>query len=84
MDPWVHIIGGGLSGLSLASSLARFDDLPGRVVISEPNPEALASKTFSFWFSGKGYVGGPSLSLWTFHVSILDHSDFHYFVFIFG
>ena len=52
MDPWVHIIGGGLSGLSLASSLARFDDLPGRVVISEPNPEALASKTFSFWFSG--------------------------------
>ena len=52
MDPWVHIIGGGLSGLSLASSLARFNDLPGRVVISEPNPEALASKTFSFWFSG--------------------------------
>lgn len=51
MDPWVHIVGGGLSGLSLVSSLARFKRLPGEVVISEPNPEALISKTFSFWFT---------------------------------
>jgi lycopene beta-cyclase len=51
MDPWVHIVGGGLSGLSLAASLAQFGTLPGRVLISEPAPEALASKTFSFWFT---------------------------------
>ena len=51
MDPWVHIIGGGLSGLSLASSLAEFNDLPGEVVVSEPELEKLATKTFSFWFT---------------------------------
>jgi hypothetical protein len=51
MDPWVHIVGGGLSGLSLAASLAEFDTLPGRVLISEPSPETLATKTFSFWFT---------------------------------
>ena len=48
MDPWVHIIGGGLSGLSLAASLAQFKKLPGQVVISEPNARSLAAKTFSF------------------------------------
>ena len=51
MDPWVHIVGGGLSGLSLAASLVEFDTLPGRVLISEPSPETLATKTFSFWFT---------------------------------
>ena len=51
MGPWVHIIGGGLSGLSLASSLARLGCLPGEVIVSEPNPDALVSKTFSFWFN---------------------------------
>lgn len=48
MDPWVHIIGGGLSGLSLAASLAQFKELPGHVLISEPKPRSLAAKTFSF------------------------------------
>lgn len=51
MDPWVHIIGGGLSGLSLAASLAQFKKLPGQVVISEPNSRSLAAKTFSFWYT---------------------------------
>lgn len=51
MDPWVHIIGGGLSGLSLASSLANLGNLPGKVIVSEPNLDALVSKTFSFWFN---------------------------------
>ncbi|MBU25349.1 MAG: hypothetical protein CMD99_04885 [Gammaproteobacteria bacterium] len=51
MDPWVHIIGGGLSGLSLASSLAKLGALPGEVIVSEPDLEALTSKTFSFWFN---------------------------------
>ena len=50
MVPWVHIVGGGLSGLSLASSLARLGRLPGKVIVSEPNLDALVSKTFSFWF----------------------------------
>ena len=51
MDPWVHIIGGGLSGLSLAASLAQFKELPGHVLISEPKPRSLAAKTFSFWYT---------------------------------
>ena len=51
MDPQAHIIGGGLSGLSLASSLARWGTC-GQVVVSEPNLDALVSKTFSFWFAG--------------------------------
>ena len=52
MDPWVHIIGGGLSGLSLATSLAQFKKLPGQVLISEPKLGSLAAKTFSFWYTG--------------------------------
>ena len=55
MDTWVHIIGGGLSGLSLASSLARHQVLPGPVLISEPEPERLAQKTFSFWLTEEEY-----------------------------
>ena len=51
MDTWVHIVGGGLSGLSLASALARHQVLPGPVLISEPEPERLAQKTFSFWLT---------------------------------
>lgn len=51
MGPWVHIIGGGLSGLSLAASLAQFKKLPGHVLISEPKPRSLAEKTFSFWYT---------------------------------
>ena len=51
MDPWAHIIGGGLSGLSLASSLAKLGNLPGKVVVSEPNLMHGVSKTFSFWFT---------------------------------
>ena len=50
MKPWVHIIGGGLAGLSLASELGRFKKLPGDVIISEPNPSNLEKRTFSYWF----------------------------------
>ena len=50
MKPWVHIIGGGLAGLSLASELGRFKKLPGDVIISEPNPSSLEKRTFSYWF----------------------------------
>lgn len=50
MKPWVHIIGGGLAGLSLASELGRYKKLPGDVIISEPNPSNLEKRTFSYWF----------------------------------
>jgi len=56
MDTWVHIVGGGLSGLSLASALARHQVLPGPVVISEPEPERLAQKTFSFWLTDEEHA----------------------------
>lgn len=48
--PWVHIVGGGLAGLSLAREIARFPDLPGRVVISESRKDYSDDRTFSFWF----------------------------------
>ena len=50
MKPWVHIIGGGLAGLSLGSELGRFKKLPGDVIISEPKPSNLTQRTFSYWF----------------------------------
>ena len=56
MDTWVHIVGGGLSGLSLASALAKHQVLPGPVVISEPEPERLAQKTFSFWLTDEEHA----------------------------
>lgn len=42
-------MGGGLSGLSLASALASHTQLPGSVIVSEPDITNLKSKTFSFW-----------------------------------
>ena len=50
MQPWVHIIGGGLSGLSLAYALSQFDELPGAVVISDSRTDYSNDRTFSFWF----------------------------------
>lgn len=50
MQPWVHIVGGGLSGLSLAYALSQFDELPGDVVISEARTGYRNDRTFSFWF----------------------------------
>jgi len=50
MKPWVHIIGGGLSGLSLARALAQHPQLPGPVIISEPQAKITNDKTYSFWF----------------------------------
>lgn len=47
--PWVHIVGGGLAGLSLAREIARFPHLPGRVVISESRKDYTNDRTFSFW-----------------------------------
>ena len=51
MRPWIHIIGGGLSGLSLAESLSKYPKFPGPVVISEPKITNLNERTFSFWFT---------------------------------
>ena len=48
--PWIHIIGAGVSGLSLARCLARAERLPGDIVISDPHLDAPQSQTFCFWF----------------------------------
>lgn len=50
MKPWIHIVGGGLSGLSLARALAQYPQLPGPVIISEPQTKIANDKTYSFWF----------------------------------
>ena len=47
---WIHIIGGGVSGLSLALALAERGELPGEVVVSDPSLRAPRSQTFCFWF----------------------------------
>lgn len=49
--PWIHIIGAGVSGLSLASQLAQYEDLPGTIKISDPNLDRAKSQTFCFWFN---------------------------------
>ena len=46
---WVHIIGGGMAGLSLGAKLAEYTKLPGNVVISEPNPLCTITQTFCYW-----------------------------------
>lgn len=51
LRPWIHIIGGGLSGLSLAYALSQYDCLPGEVVITEPRTDYTNDRTFSFWFN---------------------------------
>ena len=48
---WIHIIGGGVSGLSLGMSLAERGELPGEVVISDPKLYQDRSQTFCFWFT---------------------------------
>ena len=47
---WIHIIGGGVSGLSLALALAERGELPGEVIVSDPALRAPRSQTFCFWF----------------------------------
>jgi len=51
MTAWVHIVGGGVAGLSLTSELAQRGELPGAVVISDPRfgDEPPQSQTFCFW-----------------------------------
>lgn len=49
-QPWVHIIGAGVSGLTLGASLARLGRLPGDVIISDPRLDQARSQTFCFWF----------------------------------
>lgn len=51
MDNWVHIIGAGAAGLSLGRALARYPQLPGTVLISDPFPDSLKTKGFGDWFS---------------------------------
>ena len=46
---WIHIVGGGVAGLSLASELSKHKILPGSVVVSDPNFNARDDRTYSFW-----------------------------------
>lgn len=50
MKPWVHIIGLGASGCSLVEALARYDCLPGDVLISDPDPSVICDKGYGFWY----------------------------------
>ena len=50
---WVHIVGGGMSGLSLAAELASYGNLPGKVIVSEPQTIFSKNQTFSYWQSNK-------------------------------
>jgi hypothetical protein len=50
LTPWVHIIGAGVSGLSLAVALAQRGSLPGEVLISDPYLDQDRSQTFCFWY----------------------------------
>lgn len=52
-QPWVHVIGGGIAGLSLARELANYPKLPGNVVISDPRTHYDNDRTFGFWFTAK-------------------------------
>ena len=49
--PWVHIIGAGVAGLSLAAFLSQSSQLPGEVIISDPTFDRPKSQTFCFWYS---------------------------------
>ena len=53
MSAWVHIIGAGPAGLSLAKHLASFPKLPGNVVVSDPNRHGVDKKRYAFWFQEK-------------------------------
>ena len=50
---WVHIVGGGMSGLSLAAELASYKNLPGKVIVSEPQTIISKNQTFSYWQNNK-------------------------------
>lgn len=48
-QPWVHVIGGGVAGLSLVRELAKTPRLPGQVILSDPRTEYSNDRTFGFW-----------------------------------
>jgi lycopene beta-cyclase len=47
----VHVIGGGVAGLSLARELAKTPQLPGQVILSDPRTEYTNDRTFGFWLT---------------------------------
>jgi Heterodisulfide reductase, subunit A and related polyferredoxins len=48
---WVHVIGGGVAGLSLARELAKTSRLPGQVILSDPRIDYTNDRTFGFWLT---------------------------------
>ena len=72
-SPWVHIIGAGVSGLSLAAALADFSSLPGHVILSDPTlivddsisfSSSPKSQTFCFWYNPDTYLDLPPECSW--------------------
>ena len=78
-ESWVHIIGAGVSGLSLAAQLAQHQKLPGLVKISDPYLDQAKSQTFCFWFNEEEYhwlQPEKSWSRWQF--STPKHQHIHH------
>ncbi len=48
---WVHVIGGGVAGLSLVRELAKTSRLPGQVILSDPRTDYTNDRTFGFWLT---------------------------------
>ena len=53
MRDWVHIIGGGAAGLSLAEQLCNIGDLPGKIILSDPDITKIKDKSFGYWYTEK-------------------------------
>ena len=64
-SPWVHIIGAGVAGLSLAAFLSQHAQLPGDVLISDPALDHPKSQTFCFWHSPQTSLSIQPEKTWT-------------------
>lgn len=67
--PWVHLVGGGAASLSLAIALAKYERLPGDVVITDPKASYHNDRTFGFWFrpeEARIFQPEYSLASWSF------------------
>jgi len=69
-QPWVHLIGGGVAGLSLARELAKYPKLPGEVVVSDPRTYYENDRTFGFWFTNdEASLLSPEFSMGQWSIS---------------
>ena len=73
-ENWLTIIGGGLSGLSLAGYLSENKLLPGRVKIFERRKKYTDDRTFCFWenFDKKDPLVSARFGSWSFSKGICE------------